>query len=248
MISGNQNFFIEDNRISGAASNIPWARYAEKLLVLVNEVDGPQLVLVELLHADITPSTNLAGEPRDTVVLKNSKIVQVSDILNFEQMHHITKLETAFRLALITGAIEKVNELTVQYTKEREQFGRPIHRFQLVQQHLVQLAGESAVMQAAFNNFTAALLNDSNQNEVAFTCLRAEEAITLAATIGHQVLAAIGTTYEHALQQYTRRLWSWRDEGVHSDYWSDLIATDLLENSGNNLWDYLTRNKGEVKI
>ncbi len=133
----------------------------------------------------------------------------------------MTTLETAFILALMTGAIEKVNELTVQYTKERQQFGRPIHRFQLVQQHIVQLAGETAISVAAFHNVTASLLANNYKNEVAYARLRFEEAITAATTIAHQVHAAIGTTYEHQLHQFTRRLWAWRDEGASSDYWSE---------------------------
>ena len=76
--------------------------------------------------------------------------------------------------------------------------------------------------------------------DVAYARLRFEEAITTATTIAHQVHAAIGTTYEHQLHQFTRRLWAWRDEGASSDYWRQRIATELLENSGASLWAYLT--------
>lgn len=246
-VEQDQAFTLEENRISGTAYNIPWGRYAQHLVTITSGINGHELVLVDLQNATIETSVNLAGEPRDTIKFKNAAIVQSSGTLTSIQLQHITKLETAFKLALITGAVDKINELTVQYTKERQQFGRPIHRFQLVQQHLVQLAGENAVMQAAFNNLSAALQKELDQNEVAYARVRAEDAITQVTTIAHQVLAAIGTTHEHALQQYTRRLWAWRDEGTDSHYWNDVIATDLLKNSGDNLWSYLTENKGKVQ-
>lgn len=58
----------------------------------------------------------------------------------------MTIAHAAAKNAQIAGEIDKVFDLTVRYSKEREQFGRPIHRFQLVQQHLAQLAGEQTIV------------------------------------------------------------------------------------------------------
>jgi len=240
MISHEQALSLENGKLSGTAMNVNWARHTNHLVALAKSTDGTHLVEVNLNEATILPSANLAGEPRDTVTFNDAPVTQVSNALTVEEISYMTTLETAFILALMTGAIEKVNELTVQYTKERQQFGLPIHRFQLVQQHIVQLAGETAISVAAFHNITASLLTNNYKNEVAYARLRFEESITAAATIAHQVHAAIGTTYEHQLHQFTRRLWAWRDEGASSDYWSARVATELLENSGASLWAYLT--------
>ncbi|MEG0438686.1 MAG: acyl-CoA dehydrogenase family protein [Solibacillus sp.] len=243
MLSNTQAFVLEDGKLSGEAIHVPWARHTKHFVTLANSVDGIHLVEIDLGQAEITHYANLAGEPRDTVKFQNAIVSQVSATLSFDEIGTMTTLETAFQLASMTGAIDKINDLTVQYTKEREQFGRPIHRFQLVQQHIVNLAGETAIALAAFNNITDALLNNHQNNEVAYARIRFEEAIQAVATISHQVHAAIGTTHEHALHQYTRRLWAWRDEGANTSYWTDVVATQLLENSGNRLWDYLTDTK-----
>ncbi|MFP3802711.1 acyl-CoA dehydrogenase, partial [Paraburkholderia sp. SIMBA_027] len=58
-----------------------------------------------------------------------------------------------------------------------------------------------------------------------------------------QVHAAIGTTHEHCLHQYTRRLWSWRDEGENIEHWLYVVATDLLTSNESDLWSYLTGTK-----
>ena len=53
------------------------------------------------------------------------------------------------RVALMAGAIEKMCQLTVSYTNERVQFGRPVARFQAVQQHLVWAAQDAALVRMA---------------------------------------------------------------------------------------------------
>lgn len=248
MLSANQAYMLKDGKLSGKAIHIPWARHVKRFVTLANSEEGTHLVEVDLSEAEITHSMNLANEPRDTVTFQNVSVSQVSAALSFDELHTLTVIETAFQLAMMTGAIDKVNDLTVQYTKEREQFGRPIHRFQLVQQHIVNLAGETAVALAAFNNITAALLANPYCNEVAYARIRFEETIQAVTTISHQVHAAIGTTHEHSLQQYTRRLWSWRDEGRSIAYWTDIVATQLVENSSDSLWAYLTDTKIGLKL
>ena len=240
MLPENPCFTLDNDKLTGEAHHIPWARHTNYLVTLATSEQGTHLVEIDLGQANITHAKNLAGEPRDTVTFHNANVSQCSAVLTPDTIRTIATLATAFQIAMMAGAIEKINDLTVQYTKEREQFGRPLHRFQLVQQHIVHLAGETAVALAAFNNVTAALVTQSQMSEVAYARIRFEEVIQTVATISHQVHAAIGTTHEHSLHQYTRRLWSWRDEGTSTFYWSDLVATQLVENSGDSLWAYLT--------
>lgn len=243
MLSADQAYTLADGKLTGTAVHVPWARHAQRFVTLAMGADGTHLIEIELSKASITQGANLASEPRDTVAFQDAPVAQVSTPLSPDELRMMTTLETAFRLALMTGAIDKINDLTIQYTKEREQFGRPIHRFQLVQQHIVHLAGETAIALAAFHNVTNALVRNTYSNEVAYARLRLEEAIQTVATIAHQVHAAIGTTHEHSLHQYTRRLWSWRDEGTSAAYWADIVATQLLEQSGDSLWAYITDTK-----
>ncbi|MGE8001110.1 acyl-CoA dehydrogenase family protein [Lysinibacillus sp. NPDC093190] len=240
MLCPNQAFTLENGKLTGEAIQVPWARYTKHLVTLAYSTEGTHLVEIDLSQAEIKLGSNLAGEPRDTVIVHHATVSQVSAVLSPDKVHTITTLNSAFQLALMTGAIDKINDLTVQYTKEREQFGRPIHRFQLVQQHIVHLAGETAIALAAFNNLTEALQMNNQNSEVAYACIRFEEIIQAVTTIAHQVHAAIGTTHEHSLHQFTRRLWSWRDEGASTSYWTNFVATQLLENSGDSLWGYLT--------
>ena len=55
------------------------------------------------------------------------------------------------KIMMMTGAMENILDLTVNYTTERSQFGRPINRFQAVQHQLALLAGETAAATVAAN-------------------------------------------------------------------------------------------------
>ncbi len=102
---------------------------------------------------------------------------------------------------------------------ERSQFGRPIHRFQAIQHQLALLAGETAAAKIAANCAVDPYGKEPFSKEIAFAKIRVNEAVGKANPIAHQVLAAIGFTYEHTLHHSTRRLWSWRDEfGTETDW------------------------------
>lgn len=242
VVEGQPTLFVENGTLSGTIENVPWARYADVLAAVVNGASGHELVQVSLKNAVIAPNMNLASEPRDTVTFNHNPVQKQTRIIQ-EQLEHFIALETAAKAAMMSGAIEKVTELTVRYTKERIQFGRPIHRFQLVQQHLAVLTGEAVITSSAIDNMIAAIAANRTQNEVAYTRIRIEEAANTVAAAAHQVHGAIGVTHEHSLHQYTRRLWAWREEGTGESYWSKVMANRLMELNDDHLWAYLTKTK-----
>lgn len=232
---------LAEGKVSGSLQHVPWARYAEKLVTLATGEGKQALVLLDLKNAHIQNDTNLAAEPRDHVDFTDAAVV-ASQSISAEQLEFLKKIQTAATVSKMAGAIDRAFELSVQFSKEREQFGRPIHRFQLVQQHLAILAGEQALTAAALENIIALLLNGEAGDEIAFARLKLDDASRIVATSAHQVHAAIGVTHEHRLHHYTRRLWAWRDEDYHAKYWKKELAKNWLNSSGT-LWDTLTKKK-----
>lgn len=55
------------------------------------------------------------------------------------------------------------------------------------------------------------------------------------AKAGHQLHGAIGSTEEHSLGRYTKRLWSWRQEYGNELYWQRRIAS-LIDGADGHLW------------
>lgn len=214
---------------NGTMHHVPWARAAQQLVVVTKK----QLMVMDLSQATLTQATNLAAEPRDTVSFQQAEIIAQA-ALSKQQLQQFISYSTAAKLAAISGALDKAFQLTVRYSKEREQFGRPIHRFQLIQQHIAILAGEAAIATAAIEN----IAHGMERSEIAFASIRLDEASKIVATSAHQVHAAIGVTYEHSLQHYTRRLWAWRDEGFTAHYWQNQLAQELLQIE--DLWAWMT--------
>jgi len=232
---------LSNGKVSGDLQQVPWARYAKKLVTIATENGSQSIIVINLQDATIDKQTNLAAEPRDSLKLTDVNVL-ASQPLTEEQHEFLTKLQTAATVSKMAGAIDRAFELAVQFSKEREQFGRPIHRFQLVQQHLAVLAGEQALSAAALENIIGLLLEGEVVDEIAFARLKLDEASRIVATSAHQVHAAIGVTHEHRLHHYTRRLWAWRDEDFRAKYWKKELAQKWLHSS-NTLWDGLTKKK-----
>ena len=142
---------------------------------------------------------------------------------------------------MMAGALEAVLALTVQYANDRVQFGRPIGKFQAVQQQLAVLAENVA---AAGVIAAAAVEAAAGKGDPAFAIAvakaRVGEAAGKVAEIAHQVHGAIGFTHEHRLHHLTRRLWSWRDEfGVESE-WQQELGRLAAARGADGLWPLLT--------
>ncbi len=147
------------------------------------------------------------------------------------------------RAAQMAGALEAALALAVDWANTRRQFGRPIGKFQAVQQQLAATAAEVAAASVAVA--TAARAADSRgldgaAFEIACAKVVAGEAATLGAATVHQVFAAIGITEDHGLHHLTRRLWSWREEGGTERAWAAELGRTAMGWGGERFWAELT--------
>jgi acyl-CoA dehydrogenase len=228
--------------ISGKASFVPWARYAKRLMIIGQSGVEPMLALVRPEDGNIKPGRNLAGEARDTIIFEDVLVTncQVIPIDFHRTMNHLWYGGALIRSTMMAGALERVLELTVEYSSERSQFGRPIHRFQAIQHQLALLAGEAAAAAAAADYAIEAYQAGQLSKEIAMAKIRINEAAGAATTMAHQVHGAIGFTHEHILHQSTRRLWSWRDEFGTETEWGEQLAAQMMGLGENGLWSFLT--------
>ncbi|MFI5015656.1 MAG: acyl-CoA dehydrogenase family protein, partial [Hyphomicrobiales bacterium] len=130
--------------------------------------------------------------------------------------------------------------LSVQYAQTRVQFGRPIGKFQAIQQNLAVLAGQSAAAMAAADMAAQALDRGLAPLPVGAAKARAGEAASIAAGLAHQAHGAIGFTEEYELHHVTRRLWSWRDEFGNEAEWNAIVGRAALAAGPDGLWPALT--------
>lgn len=225
-------------RLRGHLHRVPWGGRCERVVVLVVRDNEPLVLSVPTADATVRPGRNLAGEPRDALVLDgialdDDAVAAAPAGVDAEQLRLRGALS---RAALISGALARVSELTVRYTNERHQFGRPVARFQAVQAHLVHIAEQAQLAGIAM---TVASLNAGSTPsffDVAAAKITASEAATTASAAAHQAHGAIGMTKEYELGQLSRRLWSWRDEFGSEAYWSGELGRSLAAAGADELW------------
>jgi len=132
------------------------------------------------------------------------------------------------RSAETVGAMRAVLDMTVDYAKERVQFGRPIGSYQAIQHYLAEmwvdiLGTRNLVMKAAWKLAT----DQHADKEVGMAKARAGEIGRKVTTVGHRIFGAIGFTMEHDLHLYHRRTVAGDLAFGDSDYHHEQVARSL---------------------
>ena len=225
-------------QLSGMARAVPWARNARGLVVSTGMAVG----LVTPVSAVIAPGKNLAGEPRDDIALDLKVDARsVAGVPMDADAGTVYRLGALFRAAQMAGALEEALQLAVTYAGDRVQFGRPIAKFQAIQQQLALAAEQVAAAGVAVASAVAA----AGTGDLAFAAgaakLRVGEAAGKVCDIVHQVHGAIGFTHEHRLHQLTRRLWSWRDEFGVESAWALELGRLMASQGADGIWPFLAQ-------
>lgn len=227
--------------LSGSAARVPWGRHATATAVLADHQGHAFVALVSNSDWTAEPQQNLAVEPRDTLRfqarLPGKAVVPAASGVGAEQLRAVG---AAMRSLQMAGAMTRIADMTVQYAQDRVQFGRPIGKFQAVQQNLAVLAGQTAAAMAASDLAAEAVADGIHILPIAAAKSRAGEAAGQVASIAHQVHGAIGFTYEHSLHFLTKRLWSWRDEFGNEAEWNRLLGRHVSRAGADRLWAEIT--------
>ncbi len=127
------------------------------------------------------------------------------------------------------GLAQRMIDLSVQYTAERRQFGKPIGSFQAVKHHLANVAVRLEYARAPVHRAAFAVANGeaSAARAVSHAKLVACEAAGLAAKNSIQVHGAMGYTWEVDLHIFMKKAWAlantWGDAGFHKARVADYI-------------------------
>ena len=134
----------------------------------------------------------------------------------------------ALHAALLSGAINRVFEMTLQYCNARVQFGKSLGKFQAVQHQLSVMAEHTAAASVAAEAAFQGTENAPSLLTAAMAKSRTSEASALVASIAHALHGAIGVTEEYDLQLLTRCLHEWRSAHGSEAYWNTVIGQQVL--------------------
>jgi acyl-CoA dehydrogenase len=231
-------------RLSGTATRVPWGRDAAAVAVMALHDGVPHIALLQAGSWAVAPGENLAREPRDTLTI-DAAVSDVAPAASGIGPAQLRAVGAAMRSLQMAGALAHITAISVQYALDRVQFGRPIGKFQAVQQNLAVLAGQTAAASAAADLAAEAVAAHAEPGGVrllpiAAAKARTGEAAGQGAAIAHQVHGAIGFTYEHSLHFFTKRLWSWRDEFGNEAEWNLYVGRHMAKAGADRLWAEIT--------
>lgn len=140
----------------------------------------------------------------------------------------------ALTAALLSGAMQRCFEMTLEQCNNRVQFGKSIGKFQAIQQQVSVMAehvlAASIAAECAYRGegpAPAALA-------AAVAKSRCSEAVGVVAATAHAVHGAIGMTDEFDLGILTRRMHEWRLQYGAEMHWNQQIGAQVLA-SGQRL-------------
>lgn len=219
---------------------VPWGGGASNVVVVNG--GGIAIVAAESLPS-VGAGCNYPGEP--WVDVAASTVRSVATVAGPGTPPGAFAAAALSRALLASGALSRAVDLSVQYCNEREQFGKPIGKFQILQHYLAEMAGEAVAAEAAADNAIDVIASGADEAECILVCAAAKayagRAVATINRLAHQIHGAIGYTDEHRLQYTTRRLWAWRDEFGSEAEWAAVVGRGIATGGGAAMWPRITQ-------
>jgi alkylation response protein AidB-like acyl-CoA dehydrogenase len=156
----------------------------------------------------LDPSQPLAEiQLRNVRVPDDAVLVEPGDPKGLAAIHRAMEQATAALAMSMTGTCRVIFETTLQYTKDREQFGRPIGSFQAIKHRLVNtlIALERASSLAYFAALTIAEDDPRRSIAVSMAKAAAGDCQRLLVQDGLQLHGGVGYMWEQDLHFYLKR-------------------------------------------
>jgi alkylation response protein AidB-like acyl-CoA dehydrogenase len=126
----------ETGKLYGIKSMVQHGAQADYWIVPARHQNEVKLFLVERDENAITEYRTIDGQRAATLTFRETPATQIGDAKAVEK---IADYATFLLCAEALGALDALNHATVEYTKERQQFGQPIARFQALQHRMVEM-------------------------------------------------------------------------------------------------------------
>jgi alkylation response protein AidB-like acyl-CoA dehydrogenase len=223
--------------LNGKKTLVPYANVADYMLVLArmrkgNALEkGLTLFIVDMKKPGIETAIipTITGETLCQVKFKNV-VLSAGDMIGKagtaeNMVRQLLDKAALLKCAEVSGACQAVLEMTIAYAKDRQQFGKPIGTFQVIQHRLVdmlmQVEGlQYLVCQAAWLMSTGA----DCSVQIAMAKVKANKVYQCVALDGIKIHGAVGFSMDHDIGLYYRRVLATRFLPYNTDYYLDTVA------------------------
>ena len=197
--------------------------------------DGITLFLVDSKSSGVTHTLlkTIAGDKQTEVKFENVKVPK-GNVLGpvdggWAPLQRLMLKATVAECAYLVGLAQMDFEISVNYAKERVQFGRPIGSFQAIQHKCADMVTD--VDGARFIMYKAAWSVSEDEPDAAMDVHMAKawcsEATRRVVAQGQQIHGGIGFTKDYKVQLYFRRQKAAELAWGDADYHRELVASGL---------------------
>lgn len=197
-------------RVDGAAELVLDGQSADLFVLLGTAADGPAVVTVEsgASGVTVTPVEVVDGTRRFARVEFAGAPALRLPIVSRARLASASDIAALFLAAQMVGGAVRAMELTLQYLRDRHQFGRPIGSFQALKHRAADLAvGVSLARELVYT--AAAILAaeawDDLRTAAPAALVQVARVYQAATEEGIQLHGGIGFTDEHDIGLYYRR-------------------------------------------
>ena len=223
--------------LNGTKLFVPNAHVADTYVVAARTGDGERDITLFLVPSDAagvsqTLLKTIASDRQSEVALDNVSLPASAALGEVNKGWDTIEKALAWgavgKCAEMVGGAEQVLDMTVEYAKQRTQFGRPIGSFQAIQHHCANMATD--VEGSRYITYQAAWLlseGETAAQEVAMAKAWVSDAYRRICALGHQCHGAIGFTKEHNMQLYSRRAKAAELAFGDTDYHLETVADGI---------------------
>jgi len=224
--------------INGSKLFVPYAHLSDWMLCVARTRNGGTsleksihlfLVNTKSLGVSYDLLTTIAND-RQCEVRFHNVIVPKQYVLRsgWNGVAQILQKAAVAKCIEMVGQAQQVLEMSVEYAKTRIQFGRPIGSFQAIQHHCANMAVD--VESARLMAYRAAWQISEGvpcAREASAAKVWVNEACKRVMALGHQIHGAIGFTWDHDMQLFSRRAVTGRTSFGDSDFHRDQVGLAL---------------------
>jgi alkylation response protein AidB-like acyl-CoA dehydrogenase len=223
-------------RLTGTKRHVPFAKAADRLLVLARADGGVLLALVDP-SADgvtLTQQQTIASDTQYRVDLAGARVT--ADAVAVGPDHGWPAWDETMHDGIILLAAQAVGgaryalDITVQYAKDRHQFDKPLGAFQAIAHYLADAVttvdgAETLAREAGWARSTGRPVTRLAPMAKLFACQTFRDVTAMA----QQVFGGVGFTVEYDIQLYFRRAKQLQVSWWDSRYLEERIAADVLD-------------------
>ena len=229
-----------DYVINGTKLFVPDANIADYIICVARTKDGASpedgltLFLIDAKSPGITTTLlkTIAGDKQCEVTFKDVRVPKENIIGELDKgwpvVEKVLEKATVGLCAQMVGGAQKALDMSVDYAKERVQFGRPIGSFQAIQHYCANMVTD--VDGSKYITYEAAWKVSEGlpaTMEVSMAKAWVSEAYRRVTLLGHQIHGAIGFCEDHDMPLYFKRAKGSEPTFGDPDFHREMVAKQL---------------------